>query len=337
MSKVYNKCKLSDVLYNDDLSIDNKVVSTLLRKYSGMRFSTIDDILAKTNREFIINLANVLVPGELTFLVSDKNVLGITEGDRDPVLNTVFVSTVKTHIVNTNLEISEIYSKSDTSSSILLKRTTPITVELDNKSYDYTVGVLLENDELSNAHARLVMYMDDIPVYLPLSNYSLTNARYRKTTGSDIEALEVLMLRVVDDFREDMLVDRVLGFHKKLSKLTSITATYEEYKSLLDSINKAIISMEGYSEDVTIDDNMLDYFTANYGDVDIHSKSFLWRCTAIAPNSVMAIITEALNILNQHKDLVGDYASGVRELLGEYISTRRISQEIAKKTVYNVT
>lgn len=272
---------------------------------------------------------------EITLLVDEEKVLGYSlEAPRTPVLNNEFVDrTLSLVETSDSVEVSEVYyHPEDTISSIIIKKVKPITIEekyegKDSKFIDYDIGILLVNDELSTTYSRLVMYIDGHPLYLPASYYNSTISRYKRSTGSSIEALEVLILKIIDDLREDELLNKIQDLHYRYRANKSILATYEEYNTVMKTMSRipTIIDDKSYMESLV---SKCENFERKYVKMDSQKSSYIWRCTATSNTSIYDLISITISIL---KDMCAppiEYAN-IRELLGSYISTDRIATEIA--------
>lgn len=270
--------------------------------------------------------------------IDEKVIIGYSlDGERAPILNSEFIKRV-TSLSETSddIEISEVYySKEDTTSTVILKKKDPITVEEkygeESKYYDYNIGVLIVNDETSTSYTRLVVYLDGQPLYLPASYYNTSLSRYRRSTASSVEALEVLILKVITDLREDYLSSKLKEFHYRYRANKNIVTTYEEYNTLLRTMRKIPTVIEDNSYITPLLDRY-EIFERNYSSsIEDQKSSYLWRCTAVSDDtSIGTIVHIVSSILSDMRAPSLEYFN-IRELLGSYVSTTRIVEEIAKE------
>lgn len=325
--------------------------------YENMALNT--DTLEKLSKDIGIkyefyDAVNILNPGaadslvlsmskkfkidNICFLIEDDSIIGYSiEESKYHILNEDFMNRVSSLVeFEKDYEIVEqYYTSQDSLASILIKRKTPFNVEITKisgelVSHPYEIGVLIVNDELNNTYCRLVVFIEGKPVYLPASFYNATNTRFRRSTQNATEALEVLVLKVKEDLMSDVFRDKMQDIHRRYNISKSLLISFEEYTSLLRCMKKIpTIIDEDYA---SLSELLADYetFEKRYAHIEEQKSSYIWRCTAKSEYTVGSIIISALNILAEVKAPVLEYMS-IRELLGSYMSTPRIIEEIAQE------
>lgn len=272
---------------------------------------------------------------EITLLLDEEKVLGYSlESPRTPLLNIDFLKRAFSLVeASENVEISEThYLPEDTISTIILKKVTPVIVEeryegKESKKFEYNIGVLVVNDELSTTYSRLVLYVNDHPLYLPASYYNSTVSRYKRSTGSSSEAFEVLLLKIMEDLRDDELHNKIYDLHYRYRSNKNILATYEEFNNVLKTMRRIPTIIEDNS---CLESLLAKYsnFERKYVKMEEQKSSYIWRCTAIGGTTIDSLINITTGILNDLLAPSSEYMR-IRELLGEYLSTGRIATEIA--------
>lgn len=313
-----------------DLGFSYKLYSNLFSISKDSAYSLVKSMSLHSNHPSIY------------LLLDDENMKVLwysLDSDRSPILNFDF-ATIVTRLVDTekSLELSDVYyHQDDTISSVIVKKTSPITIEekyegKDSKFIDYEVGILLVNDENNNTYSRLVIYVAGQPLYLPASYYSSTTSRYKKSTSSSSESLEVLLLKVIDDLRGDTLFSKLYEFHYRYRSNKNILVSYEEYNTVLRTMRKipTIIEDGSYLEKLL---QKYEDFEKKYARFEDQKSSYIWRCTAMSDDvTIGALITSTSQILTDVDAPSLEYFA-IRELLGAYISTNRIADEIAKESI----
>lgn len=232
--------------------------------------------------------------------------------------------------------VSEVYyDKNVEKSYIIVKKVSPVEVVdeyVDGRSEinRYNIGILLLNDEIGTLSTRLVLYFNNHPLYLPANYYNSTISRYKRSTSNAVEALEVLILKVIEDLRDNNIYQKVKDFHYKYTLNKKIGSSYEEYNTIL----KAMRKIPTIIEDNSVLENLMskyDIFEEKYPQLDGKKSSYIWRCTALGEITVEDLVGTVVKILNDTYAPPVEYFA-VRELLGYYISTDRIASEIAKET-----
>lgn len=276
---------------------------------------------------------------KVVLLLDDEDMVVVDysiDSERYPILNDEFIARVRSLAeTSRDISISEVYyHDKDTISSVILKKNDPIVVEekyIDkaSKYIDYSVGILLVNDETNSVYSRLVIYVEGQPLYLPASYYNATNTRYRRSTSSSVEALEILVLKVIEDLRDENLKDRIYDIHYKYRSNKEIAASYEEYTSVLRTMRKVptIIEESSYLESLL---EKYEAFERKYSHLEEKKSSYVWRCTAISDLSVGSLISITSRILTDLGAPPIEYMN-IRDLLGTYLSTDRIVEEIARE------
>ena len=342
-NKRYMTCSLIDnpdifQRYIDSYLVDDKILNRLAKDlgFSYDLYSTLSAIDQTAADSLVVSMSRKSKHTEISLLVDDSlnEVLGYTlEYPRVPILNEDFMKRV-TSLLETSEEIKIIerhIHDADITSSVLIRKKTPILVDTNIAKNYYDIGVLLVNNELDCASCRLVIFIDDQPVYLPASYYSATTNRYKRSTGNNAEALEVLVLKIIDDLRENELLYKVSDFHAKYKSIKDILTTYEEYNTLLRTISK----IPSIAEDRSVLESLTskyEEFEKKYAHLDDQKYSYIWRCTAIGELTIGHLVHITSKIFSDLGAPVIEYFE-IRELLGQYLSTNRILTEIAKETI----
>ena len=325
----------------EDYVVNTGLLKRLARSlgFSYDTYITLSNLNIDTARSLVFQLSSHANVGTIYLLVDEdkKIVLDYSlDQDRSPLLNSEFIKTVERLSTTVDhVKLSEIYYSPESNiSSVIVDRVEPITVEekfvdKDSNLIDYRVGILVVNEETNGAYTRLVVYVNGQPIYLPSNLYNSTTSRFKRSTSSTLEALEVLLLKVFDDLREDELRGRVSDLHYKYRQNKNLLVSYEEYNSLLKNIRKIPTII---NEEIPLDDILSKYymFEEEYGDIEDQKSSYLWRCTAIGDMTLGNLLSITTKLLN---DLYAPYPEyyRVREMIGEYISTNRMVSEIAGK------
>lgn len=344
-NKLYLRYKiLSDPSIFDGKFLNYEVSDGILTKlakdlgFSYEFYLRVKHINHEASKDIVRALCEERKIEEILLLVDEKNsaVIGYSlDIERYLLLNSEFYNTVsRLEGTSDALKMEEVYyMQSDIISSIILKKVAPILIEekyegKESKFTEYNIGILLVNNELEGAHTRLVLYLEGEPLYLPASFYNTSISRYKKSTGSAIEALEILILRVIEDLREDTLAEKLKNLHYIYRANKNILATYEEYHTLIRTMRKIPTIIE---EPSYLDNLLHEYedFEKKYS--SCNKSSYIWRCTALSDDlTVGKLVAKTAKLLNELYASPEEYAS-IRELLGIYISTNRIASEIAPR------
>lgn len=278
---------------------------------------------------------------KIVLLLDEENMRVINyslDAERIPVLNKDFINRVRSLSETCEeLAISEVYyHKDDNISSVILKKKSPIIIEekyegKESKFTEYPIGILLVNDEINSVYSRLVLYVEGQPLYLPASYYNATNTRFRRSTSSSVESLEVLVLKIIDDLRDDNLKNKMQDFHYRYRVNMQVLASYEEYNSVLRTMRRipTIIEDNSFLESLLA---KYENFERKYSHLEDKKSSYVWRCTAISDITVGALVSITTSILSDLNAPSMEYFA-IRDLLGSYVSTNRIAEEIAKEDV----
>ena len=347
-NKLYKRCNLqegSDIFrgYIDNCILSTDLLSRLAKDlgFSYDLYLTLDTIDKNASDTLIKSMSTHSRHTDIVLLADKENseIIDYTlESERLPVLNSDFIKRV-TSLAETSdsISISDIYyHKDDKISSIILKKNDPIKVEVsfegkDSTIYEYQIGVLIVNDEVNNTYSRLVLYVEGQPLYLPASYYNTTTSRYRRSTSNSLEALEVLLLKVIDDLREDELLYKIQELHYRYRANKNILASYEEYNTVLSVMRKipSIIEDNSFLESLL---SKYEDFEKKYTKLEDQRSSYVWRCTALSDITIGALVSITSKILSDLNAPSIEYFR-VRELLGNYVSTSRIAEEIAKEDI----
>jgi hypothetical protein len=345
-NKSYEICNLSEDTsifegYYKDYIVDTELL-VRLSKNLGFSYDLYNALSKVDNYSADIMIKSMIQKNNIKGIVllldkEEKKIIDYSiDSDRLPIMNKDFVSKVLSLSETcSEISLSEIYySREDTISSIILKKNSPIVIEekyegKESKFTEYPIGILLVNDEINSVYSRLVLYVEGQPLYLPASYYNATNTRFRRSTSSSMEALEVLILKIFDDLREDSLNYKMQDFHYRYRSNMHILASYEEYNSVLRTMRKIPTIIE--------DNSFLDFlsskyenFEKKYSHLEDKKSSYVWRCTAISDITVGALVSITSSILSDLNAPPIEYFA-IRDLLGSYISTNRIAEEIAKE------
>lgn len=251
--------------------------------------------------------------------------------DRLPILNSEFLHRVASLVEGSELQITESFSEGTTSYVII--QGDPVSLILDGVEVSYKVGIFLVNNELDSTYSRLVLYIEDYPFYLPASYYNATSSRFKKTTNSPEEALDVLVLKILDDLRSENLFNKYIKFHYQYEKNKFSLVSYEEYRRVLHSLRKLspVIEEPSLLENF---DKISETFELKYKELDKKKNSYIWRCTAFSDLRWMELINLTTSVLKSI-DLTRSVENfsetqELRELLGNFISTSCVEEEIAE-------
>lgn len=339
-NKIYVNCSMVDrpeVMkgYYEKYSISEDILSKLSRDlgFSYDMYAALSSLDSDTAEKLVTSMSRKNKREEIVLLLDEdtNSVLGYSlDSTRFPVLNSEFLRRVNS-LVDTcsEVKIVETYSNSeDTMASILIKKSEPVIVDLGTSKTSYEIGVLLVNNELDGSYSRMVVFIDKQPIYLPASYYNATTNRYKKSTSNAEESLEVLVLKIIDDLRDDELKYKVQDFHLKYRVNKDILTTYEEYNSLLRVLRRVPSIVEDRSLLESVNARLSD-FEKKYSHIEDQKSSYIWRCTAMGELTIGNLVHITSTILNDLGAPVMEYYE-VRELIGNYLSTNRIALEIAK-------
>lgn len=320
--------------YVDNNEISDEILAKVSRDlgFSFDLYNTLSNIDSSLADQLVLAMCKKSQRTEIAYLVdrSHHAALGYAlDTERLPMMNEEFIKRVRSLAETSNeIKVDEIYLTSDDRlASVMIKKVEPLVVDLGSSQTPYHIGVLLVNNELDSAYCRLAVYEDGQPVYLPASYYNLSSNRYKKSTGSSDEAIEVLMLRIIDDLRETALLEKVQNYHLICRKNKEITVSYEEYNTLLRAMMKipSIIDDRSFLEKLT---DRYNDFEKKYAHLDDQKSSYIWRCTAMGELNIGTLVHLTSAILGELGAPVMEYYR-VRETLGNYLSTKRIASEIA--------
>ena len=338
--KNYQSCSILDIYSG---TLDYEISEDIMKKLSrelGFSYDLYLNLAAVNHEAALTLLKSIIKQSDILLLVDcDTDVVyGYTlETERKPILNSQFMSTVRSLLETTDqLIISEPdYSEESTISSVILRKKEPIQIEekYENKESNfipYDVGVLLSNDELGVASCRLVLYVEKQPLYLPTSLYNSSTSRYKRATSNSLDALEVLILKIIEDFQGDFINNRIRDLHYRYRYNKHIVVSYEEYNTLLRTLRKMPTIIE---DDSPLDPIISIYhkFESIYNNLTDKRTSYIWRCTALGAFTIEELVTGTCRILSDLYAPVSEYYD-IRELLGSYISGTRIAEDIAFKS-----
>lgn len=343
-NKRYEVCNLTqdsslfDGYYKDEYPVKDDILRKLSKDlgFSYDLYKTMRSISPAAASSLVASMSQQSQHTEITLLLDEEQVVGYSlEAPRTPLLNSEFLKRAKSLLESSSeVAVAEVhYHKDDTISSVLVKRTQPITLEKKYsdskppKTFQYDIGVLLVNEELSTAYSRLVVYINGHPVYLPASYYNSTITRFKRSTGSSSEAFEVLLLKVIEDLRDNELYNKIDEFHNRYRANKDILVTYEEFQSLIKNLRRIPTVIEDNSCLERLQQKYED-FEKKYSRIDEQKSSYIWRCTAIVNTNIDDLIRITTGVLNELCAPPIEYYA-IRELLGSYISTNRIATEIA--------
>ena len=333
--------------YYNEYRVPETVLSKLFRNFSkeiGISYE-----LYKVLYDNNPTLANSLIENRfpldkivLLLNTEDMVVVDYLLGtDRLPILNADFVNRVLSMVAaNSHVSVAEInYAKDVEISSVLIKKVDPVVIEekfegRESNFVEYEVGILVTNDELNTTSSRLIVYHEGQPMYLPPSYYNATSARFKKSTENSQEALEVLVLKIVEDLRENLIADRVYDFHYTYKANRNIRASFEEYNNLLRTLKKIPTVLEEEDPEILSDLDHSEDFETIYPQLSEQKPSYIWRCTAYTSVTIGDLLDDTVSFLNSLNAPTNEYDS-IRDLLGTYMSTKRIAGEIAKEKGYS--
>ena len=302
-------------------------------------YQTLDVVNPAAADDLVRSMSLKSKVSEVALLVDGNDVLGYSlETNRPPILNDDFIKRVNSLIESSSAVVvdEQYYTPNETVASVLVKKVDPINVAVGHNGgtsevIPYQIGVLIVNEELSCAYSRLVIYIEDQPIYLPASYYNITTNRFNRSTNNSSEALEVLTLRVIDDLRDEDLLYKITDFHTRFNINKNIIASYEEYNTLLRTMMRipTVVDDRGVLESLS---SKFEIFERMYANLDDQKSSYIWRCTAMGDTTIGSLVHLATSILKN----LGAPALElfvIRELLGTYLSTHRIAEEIAKEII----
>lgn len=346
--KSYKNYTFSDIIDILSGKIDGFEVPTdiieRLNKELGISPALYNTLMSISDKVLLNSLLQILLSprdiSNITLLVSEDKATGyVMNTTRNPLLNIEFLKRVSSLVdANDSVEISEYYYLGDdTKSQVILSAKNPVIIEekyenADSKIYEYNVGILLVNDELGAVTSRLVCYISGQPLYFPASYYNATSSRYTRSTSNSAEALEVLLLKVIEDLRDGNLYNKIYDFHHRYRVTKNIVASYEEYNTLLRVVSKipSVIEDNSYLESLKL---RYDDFEKRYSHLPEKKSSYIWRCTALSDIPIGVLISLTSNILCDLNAPSIEY-NEVRDLLGSYMCTNRMVEEIAKEDTY---
>lgn len=347
-NKYYKKCTLSEdaSIFNgflDNHEIDVDILRRLSKDlgFSYDLYNTLNDIDPEAAKAMVISMSTHSKHPEILLLIDKENnsVLNYSlESERAPLLNSEFIKRVSSLVgTSDSVSLSEVYyHKDDSYSSVVIKKNDPIIIEekyegKESNFIEYNIGVLLVNDEVNAAYSKLVLYVNDQPLYLPASYYNTTTSRYKRSTSSSSEALEVLVLKIIDDLRENALHQKIYDLHYRYRANKYIYSSYEEYNTVLRTMRKipTIIEDNSYLESLL---SKYEEFEKKYVRLEDQKSSYIWRCTALSNITVGALVDMTTRIMSELSAPPVEYTA-IRELLGSYISTNCIAEEIAKEDI----
>lgn len=345
----YEEVDVSDLHIDDEyLSIYNSNYGDIyitdsmkdsLCKYVGLS-SSINKGLYDTDKDLwyqvVTKLYKYYSKSTVMLLVSSSDdgkyyVKGICNSPRELLINSEFINKVINYFEDScDIDIADIgYTNGLTTSHIIVEFNKLYDDPSTNKLFKF--GVVFRNDELNGTYCRLVMsYTDGTIYYLPSKYYNTTISRYFKNTVDSKEALEMVMLKVMEDLTSGSFEDKVDLLRSLLisSKDKCLSRMeFERVKALLSNVcSTSEISDEEYSDVLKELDNFDDYEDL-YGSIE---NDYLWKCTAIGGTTLFDIMKVVSSISKNHQFYPED-ENLIREFLGEYLTVPRVCQVLAKK------
>lgn len=328
---------------DESYEIDSDILLRLSKilGFSYQLYSTLYKISPEAAYALVSSMSIQSEHPEIFFLVNteEHKVLNFSlDKERAPLLNSEFIKRVKSQVEASDiLDISEIqYHPDDLLCRIILKKKEPLLIEekyenKPTKTISYEIGVLLINDESDSISSRLVLYIDRQPFYLPASYYSTSTSRYKKSTSSTADALDVIVLKIIDEFRDNLLYSKLYDLHFRYRSNKVTFATYEEYNSILRTLRK-IPSIIEDTDSLSIISSEYENYEKIYPQLEDQKSSYIWRCTAVGDITIGYLISLTTTLINNISAPPVEY-NDIRELLGTYISTERIVEEIAKESI----
>lgn len=342
-NKVWSECNLLEhpQMFReeqlDGASIEVKVLENL-SKDLGLSYNLYSSICS-LDEQLADRLVSTMVlktgHSSVSFLrdVESNKILGYTlDSSRTPISNYEFLYRLNSQVEASSdvVSIEEYYiSEEDNISTVLISRNDPIEIKSAHSEGKYKVGVLFVNDEFSNTYCRLVVYIGGQPLYLPASYYNTSSSRYRRTTSDSKESLDVMILKVIDDLRSDVLYNKIYDMHFRYRANKELVASYEEYSELLNNFLRipTVVEDRGLADPIIL---RRGDFEEKYDSLDEHTSSYLWRCTATSENTIGSLLELTTSLLNDIKAPNIEYFR-IREILGSYVGTQRVASEIAKE------
>ena len=260
----------------------------------------------------------------------DSYVKGVCTTTRSSVSSVSFVNKVLSHFEDVqDTIVSDIdYSKDNLVSHVVVLGSKTYT-DVHNRVFN--LGVVFRNDETSNSTCKMVLkYVDSEVYYLPSKLYNLSSSRYDRTTSNSMESLEVLLLRVSEDFLTNRFDDMSQEILDKIRSADNKYISYQEFDRLRVVLLKMARSSDFIEDDVNEISSKLDElndFEKLYGKID---NDYLWKCTAISENSLGKVLMFVDSITSDYK-FYPEEVTFLRDLLGEYLIDSRVCQHIAKR------
>lgn len=349
-NKSYVTYKVSDDLFSgyvtykdEEYEFPVELMQKLCKElgFSYELYLTLVSINKDTATSLVNSMSSRSNHPEVILLLEDnsKSVIGYTlDMDREPILNDEFISHINRIITSSDaIEIGEIqYTEMDTTASVFIKKNDPIIIEEKYEGKDpilnpYKIGVLMINDELGTVSCRLAVYIHDQLIYLPASTYSLSTSRYKRSTSSSAEALDVLILRVIDDLRDYALEPKINDMHLRYRYNKNVVVSYEEYNTILNTMKKIPSIIEDNSFLSPLVDMYNDY-ERRYMNLTDKKSSYIWRCTALGDITMDMLLSKTCGILSELNAPAAE-CFNIRDLLGYYVTTPRIFEDIAKGSI----
>lgn len=244
---------------------------------------------------------------------------------KETVSNERFISKVINYMKDyQDLSVSDItYSNESTLASVVI---------LNNKEYEdylgnkYQLGFVVYNDELTNGYCRGVMYKDGVYYYLTSKMYNLTTSRYDKSTNDSYESLDIMLLRITDDYNSGILDTFVDTINKNIEVLRSKNYSYQEYSELFNVVtNLCTKSYTAELDNVVEMLNSLNDLEEKYGDI---KSDYLWKCTAFSSNVFDSLIG-VLKYVECNCGILPEDLVPLREYAGMLLSSKKMVEVIA--------
>lgn len=264
-------------------------------------------------------------------LPSSKYIKGICQASRPALDNTTFIKECISHFEDVDVaSIEEVdYASDNTTASVI--------VLMNEWETEYAgvprfkIGVVLTNNEENTVTARLVIKRDHQEyIYFPSKVYGASSGRYDKRTKDAQESLQMLLLKVSEDFLTHYIKSRAPEVVMYLDDAAKKHLSLAEFDALRNVIvNAAHLSEMDEEEigDILSELAPISDFETLYGSL---GTDYLWKATAFSDIPMNSALNVIGKIPEDHK-FYPECIPSIREILGEYLVKPRNCQFVAKR------
>jgi hypothetical protein len=337
----YHRVKVSSLQFTDtqlqvsgvgDFDTSDDLFTTLSRFVSVPK--GLNQNLRKLDKtlweQMIRKLYELHYEDQLVLKLQDGKLFGISNFEKDPVGNVKFLDRIISYFEDlVGIEVEEInYNPAlQNCSAIVLN-----TAEHDYQGEKYRLGVVIENDSLYGANVRLAIkkVSDSTYIYATPNVFSLSSARYNRTTDTGFESLNAMLITVSDGLRSDLftstLVDRL---NEKLYAEENTKITYEEfYRTRLAIVRYATVSQ--FDEDtvkkmVEVFRDLFDFYK-NYESV--LESDYIWKTTAYSDQPI-SVARQHLSTLANNVSMTYESVRDLRSFAGELLFGKHLFGSLA--------